>query len=466
VPPRVPRSDEWLGNRGCAVHVIVIGAGEVGYHVAERLSREQHDVVVVDVAAARLEHVESHLDVAVLQGSGASPAVLDQAGVAKADLLMAVTNVDEVNLVCCMAAQGKADLIKVARVSNPDFFTDGGRLDHERFGVHVMINPERELAFETFRLLQSTVATDVAEFAGGAVQLIGVRVAPGAPIAGKRLVDIAAEVGSLPMLTAGIDRDGRMTVPRGGSIVQGGDLLYIVAATEAIPRALALCGHEHAVLRRVMISGGSREAFYLAQLLAQHRVHATVVVRERERAQEFAEKLDRALVLNADPTQVELLELEGVGGVDAFVALTDEDETNILSSLAAKHAGAKQVVTLVNRMDYLPLLRRIGLESVVSPRLSAANAILRYVRRGNVIRVATLKESEAEVISFHVSPASPLVGRPLADVNFPEDAIVATIVRGRQVVVPRGRDALQADDTAVVFALPDAVKPVVALFAR
>lgn len=447
------------------MRIVVVGAGEVGYHVAERLCREGHDVVVVDVAPERLEYVQSHLDVAVLEGSGASPAVLDQAGVSEADLLLAVTSVDEVNLVCCILARGKPDLIKVARVSNPDFFSEGGRLEPERFGVHAMINPEREVALETFRLLQSTAATDVAEFAGGAVQVIGLRLQAGAPIAGRRLAEIGAELGPLPMLTAAIERDGRTVVPTGASTVLPGDLLYVVAATDAIPRALELCGYKHAKLQQVMIAGGSHEAFYLGQLLLQHRVQVTLVVKERERAQEFAAKLDAALVLNADATDVELLELEGVGGVDAFVAFTEEDESNILSSLAAKHAGAKQVVTLVNRTDYLPLLHRIGLDAAVSPRLSAANAILRYVRRGSVLRVATLKESEGEVISFRVRAESPLVGHPLAEVDFPEGAIVATIVRGEQIIVPRGRDALMAGDTAIVFALPESVKTVVQLFA-
>lgn len=446
------------------MHVVIVGAGEVGYHVAERLSREQHDVVVVDTNPDRLDYVQSHLDVAVREGSGASPAVLEAAGIRGADLLLAVTSVDEVNLVCCIAARGKPSLIRVARVSNPDFFAEGGRLEPERFGVHMMINPERELAFETFRLLQSTVATDVAEFAGGAVQLIGLRVLPEAPIAGRTLADIGSDVGAVPMLTAAIERDGETIVPKGDSQVQGGDHLYVVASTEAIPYALELCGYKQSALRRVMIAGGSHEAFYLAQLLAQHGVHATLVVKERDRAQDFAEKLDKALVLNADATDVELLELEGVGGVDAFVAFTDEDESNILSSLAAQHAGAKQVVTLISRTTYLPLVRRIGLETAVSPRLSAANAILRYVRRGSVMRVATLRDSEGEVISFRVAQASPLVGRPLAKLDFPDGAIIATIVRGPRIIVPRGRDALQAGDTAIVFVLPEAVQPVVKLF--
>ena len=210
--------------------------------------------------------------------------------------------------------------------------------------------------------------------------------------------------------------------------------------------------------------GGSRSAYYLAQFLHQHRVQAIVLAKEREQAQELAEKLHHALILAGDATDVELLELEGVGGVDAFVAFTDNDERNILSGLLASHAGAKQVVTLVNKVDYLPLAQRIGLDTVVSPRLSAANAILQYVRRGSVTRVATFRDSEAEAIAFHVSPGSPTVDRQLAEIAFPDGAIVAAIVRGPETIVPRGDAYLRAGDTAIVFALPEAVGPVTELF--
>jgi trk system potassium uptake protein TrkA len=448
------------------MRVVIVGAGEVGYHVAERLAREQHDVTVVDVDADRLDYVQSHLDVAVTTGSGASPAVLERAGVREADLFLAVTSIDEVNLVACAAADGKGELVKVARVSNPDFFAEGNRLEPARFRVHLMINPERELALETFRLLQSTAAIDLAEFAGGAVQLIGLKVLPDAAVTDRTLAAMGEDLGPIPMLTVAIERDGTTTVPTGASVVEAGDHVYVVAATDAIPRVLELCGHEPSDLKRVMIAGASYEAFYLAQLLTRHRIQTTLVVKERERAQQFAEKLDRALVLNADATDVELLELEGVGGVDAFVAFTDDDESNILSSIAAKHAGAKQVVTLINRTSYVALVRRIGLDAAVSPRISAANAILQYVRRGSVVRVATLRDSDAEAISFQVPAGSPVIGIPLAEFDFPEGAIVATIVRGRRVIVPRGRDAVQVGDSVIVFALPEAIERAVAIFSE
>lgn len=446
------------------MHVVIVGAGEVGYHVADRLSKERHDVVVIDVDAERLDYVQSHIDVATVEGSGASPTILEQAEVTSAGLLLAVTSSDEVNLVCCMSAPGQRDLVKVARVSNPDFYEEGGHLEPGRFGVDLLINPERELALETFRLLQSTAATDVAVFAGGAVQLVGLYVTPDAPIADRTLRDIGRGEGGRALLTVAIERNGQTIVPTGESRVEAGDHLYVVAGAAEIPRALELCGYEQETVKRVMLVGGTVETYYLAKLLQQHGVQAIALIEDRARAQELAEKLDRTLILNGNATDVELLELEGVGGMDAFVAFTERDETNILASLVAQHAGAKQIITLVNKSDYLPLARRIGLDATVSPRLSAANAILRYVRRGSVTRVATFKDSDAEVMSVTVLPDAPVLGRPLAELDFPDDAVVAAIVRGRDVIVPRGNDVFQQGDTAIVFALPDAVPRVTELF--
>jgi trk system potassium uptake protein TrkA len=446
------------------VRVIIVGAGEVGYYVADRLAKEQHDVVIVDVAPERLEYVESHLDVAVLEGSGASPAALERAGIRDAGLLLAVTSVDEVNLVTCMSAPARPGLVKVARVSNPDFYEERASLQPGAFGVDLLINPERELALEAFRLLQSTAASDVVVFAGGAVQLLGLWVTDTAPIAGRQLATVGTGDAEPQLLTVAVERDGATLIPTGATEIRPGDHVYVIAPASAIPRALELTGHHHEKPQRVMLAGGSVETYYLARLLQQHGLDTVAIVEDRERAQELAEKLARTLVLNGSVTDVELLELEGVGGMDAFLALTDYDETNIIASLVAKHAGAKQVITLVNKSDYVALARRIGLDAAVSPRLSAASALLRYVRRGSVQRVATLQANDAEVLSLAVTASSPIVGRPLADAAFPDGAIVGAILRGHTVIVPRGRDALRVGDTAIVFALPDAVAAVTRIF--
>jgi trk system potassium uptake protein TrkA len=446
------------------MRAIIVGAGEVGFHVAERLSRQGHDIVVVDASGDRLEHVQSRLDVEVVEGNGGSPLVMDKAGVDGAELLVAVTNVDEVNLVTCMVSRGRQEMTKVARVSNPDFYVGRLGFDPSRYGVDIMISPERALAIDTFRLLESTVATDIAVFADGRLQVISLPVLEAAPVVGKTMAEIAKRVGGLPMLVAAIERHGEAIIPTGATGVETGDQLYLVVTDESLTLALHLCGHERATLHRAMIAGGTYEAYYLATLLAKHHVQATLIVDDRTRAHEMAESLDKALVLHGDATDVELLEMEGVAEADAFVALTEHDQDNILSSLVAKHAGAKQVVTLVNRIEYIPVARGIGLDATVSPRLSVANAIMGHVHRGSIKSISAFKDMEAEAISFSVSAECPLVGRSLAEIDFPSGAIVAAISRGADVIVPRGTDSVEAGDYAVVFALPDVVEQVKELF--
>ncbi len=446
------------------MRIIIVGAGEVGYHVAERLSKEQHDVVVVDVDRDRLDYVETHIDVAVVEGSGVNPVVLDEAGIESAGLLLAVTSIDEINLVVCMAVPARPDLVKVARVSNPDFYREGNALHPSRFGVDVLINPEKELAVETFRLLQSTAATDLTVFAGGAVQLIGLTVLENAPADGKTLGELAVATRNRSLLAVAVERDGTTIIPDGGTTLLAHDHVYAVATADEIPKALELTGHARTTLRQVLIAGPSREAFYLAQLLDQHGVHGTILVPDPEIAREFAERLEHTLILQGNATDVELMEFEGAAETDAFVALTEEDEANIIASLVARDLGVRQIITLVNRTDYLPLARRIGLETAVSPRISAANAILSHVRRGSVNRVAVFKDSDAEVISFQVGVDCPLIDRPLMDLDFPHHAILAAIVRDRRVEIPRGASRLEVGDEAIVFALADAIGDVTALF--
>jgi trk system potassium uptake protein TrkA len=226
-----------------------------------------------------------------------------------------------------------------------------------------------------------------------------------------------------------------------------------------------LAGYEGFTLRRVMIAGGSQEGEYLARVLGEHGIECTILDHDRRRCLELAERLPRALVLHADATDLELLEMEGVSGIDGFVASTNHDEVNLLSSLLAKTVGARKVVSLVHKFDYLPLVPKVGVDAAVSPRMSTVNAILRYVRRGRVMSVATLKGIDAEAIEFHVGTNSPLVGRPLRELHFPDGGIVGTIIRGEQIIIPTGESTVLPGDEVIVFALPEAIAEIESWFA-
>ncbi len=446
------------------MRIMIIGAGAVGYHLARRLSEEHQDVVVIESDPQRAQMIEEQLDVLTVVGNGASLPVLERAKIDKTDLLLAVTSKDEVNLVSCLAASRMNVRFKVARVSDPEYYRTGSALSREQLGIDLMINPERECAWETFQLLNSEAATDLAQFAEGRLQLVGLRVREGAPVAGKSMVELDEAMGDRPFITVAVIRDGKTEVPRGTTRIEAGDQIFILAPAAEMPFLPAMAGYKDFKLRRVMIAGGSDEAVYLAQHLAEHGVDCTILDIDRKRCAELAEALPKALVLHGDATDMELLEMEGIEGIDGFVAYTPRDETNMLASLLAKTQGARKVISLIHRFDYVPLVSRVGIDAAVSPRLSTVNAILRYVRRGNVASVATLKGVDAEAIEFDVRRDARVVGRRIMDVDFPRGSIVGAILRDSQVITPRGRDEIQVGDRVVIFALPEAINEIERLF--
>lgn len=444
--------------------VLIVGAGAVGFTLAEHLSEEGHDIVLVDQDTERASFAQDQLDIMTIGGNGASLAVLEQAGIDKVDLIAAVSNVDEVNLIACMSAAQFGVPVKVARISNPEYFTEAARLESAKQGVDLMINPELECARETYQLLQSEAASELAFFAGGRVQLMGLRVQPEAPIIGRSLAEVAASVKDRRFLTAAIAREGQTIIPGGDDIFQADDLAYIIGESKQMPLVLELAGYPEFRLRRVMLGGGGRTAVYLAEILEDHGVDVTIIESDRSRCVKLAEKLKKALILHGNATDMELLEMEGVEEIDGFVVFTGSDDTNMLASLLAKSHGVPKVVALINRIDYIPLVSRVGIDAAVSPRLSAVNSILRFVRRGVVVGVAALRGIEAEVIEFSVRAGSDLAGQTLAAIGFPDDSLVGAITRGARVLVPSGDFALAAGDKVTVLAMPDAVKAVEKLF--
>ncbi|MGD2069595.1 MAG: Trk system potassium transporter TrkA [Gemmatimonadota bacterium] len=440
--------------------VLIIGAGEVGFHLAERLSQENQDVIVIESDPERADFASQQLDVMTIVGNGASLPVLERAGVRGAGMLLAVTSLDEVNLISCLAASRLDVDYTIARISNPEYYTRGSVLSREQLGIDLMINPERECAWETYQLLQSAAATDVAQFADGRVQLTGLVVKEDAPVAGRTLAELGVRYAGYRYVTAAIVRDGQTTIPKGSDRIEAGDLLYILAPTSEVKGIPPLAGYDRFRLRRVMIAGGSAEGQYLAQVLEEHGIECTVLDHDRRRCLELAEALPRSLVLHADATDLELLEMEGVSGIDGFVAATGHDETNMLSSLLAKNVGARKVVSLIHKFDYLPIVPKVGVDAAVSPRMSTVNAILRYVRRGRVMTVASLKGIDAETIEFSVGAASRIAHSYLRDLRFPKGAIVGTIIRGEEIILPRGDDQILPGDEVIVFALPEAISEV------
>ena len=447
------------------MRILILGAGDVGLHLAQQLAHENHDVVVIEQDRERARLTQDFADVLVIEGNGASLTTLEQAGITKTDLLLAVTSHDEVNLMACLSAAQYEVPKRIARVSKPDYYDHTGILPMERLGVDLMINPERECALESYQLLQSGAAAEFAQFENGLVQLIGVRVKPGAPVAGKRLLEIGKGVRDVHALVVAIARRGETIIPGGATRIEEGDQVFILGEPRHMPDVLPLAGYDRFDLRRVIIAGGSREAWFLAHMLEEHKIGCTLIESNRARALELSEDLRKTLVLHGDATDLELLEMEGVGDADGFVAYTGSDETNLLSCLLAKNLGTHRVISLIKRFNYIPLVARVGVDAAVSPRMAAVNAIMSHVRRGSVLAVATLKGTAAEGIEFNVSHRFPHKGTPLSELRFPTGSLIGAIIRGDTVIIPGGTDCIHAGDRVVVFVLPGARQKVEKLFA-
>lgn len=442
------------------MRILIVGAGAVGFFLARRLAEEAHEVAIIDPDPVRIQHVSDNLDVLAIRGSGADGPTLEEAGLARAEILMAVSGVDEVNLLACLAASRRGVGVKVARVRHPEHLGGGGTLSATDLGVDLLIGPEQECAWEIYQLLATPAATDLARFAEDRVQLLGLRIREGARIAGRSLAQLDRELDRRSFVVAAVVRGGRTEIPTGSTVLDEGDKVFFLAPTGEIGSLAPLAGFREHRLRRVMIAGGSDEAVYLAQHLARDGVDCTIFERDRDRSRELAELLPSALVLQADATDLELLEMEGVEGIDGFVTLTDRDEVNLLIALLAKNSGAHRVISLIHKSEYQNLVERVGLDASVSPRISAANTILRYVRRGPVASVATVKGSRAEALETVVRADSPIAGRRVDRIAFPRGAVLGALVRGEEVIMPRGSDTVSAGDHAIFFVLSDAIAAV------
>lgn len=440
------------------MRIIVIGAGEVGYHLAARLSTEQHDVVMIERDGDLADRIQSRLDLLVLQGNGASFSCLEEAGIERSDMLLAVTNFDEVNLIACLIAAQFDVEMKVARVSNPDYYERRGVLQEGRFGADLLINPERECAREILKLFHRTRASDVAEFAGGRIVLLGLPVLHEAPAAGKSLAEIGRDSEGKHFLTVAIDRDGETLIPDGDTRLHPGDEIYLVSEAPHLEEAYRLLGLEGERIRRVMLLGGGRVGAHLARMLERERIQPTIIERDRDRCVDLAETLETALVLNGDATDLELLKQEGIGETDGLAAITNEDETNLLASLLCKHLGARKVIALMKRGEYIPLVSRVGIDAAVSPRISTANRILQHVRGGHVLSMAVMERNRAEAMEIEVVESSTAAGRSVRELALPAGSILGSIQRGEEIVIPRGDTRIEAGDRLVVFALPSAIE--------
>jgi trk system potassium uptake protein TrkA len=443
------------------MRVLIAGGGQVGALIARRLSREGNEVTILDASPERCAELEETLDAHVVQGSASRVRTLRRAGIRDAQMLIAVTDTDEVNLLACVIAQAEAagQQIKVARVRTHE--VDEWKRVAAASGLHIdlLIHPERELAERVMRVIHLPGVSDVVDFAEGRVRLFGMQVEPGSWLAGKTLQQLQEAGPPSDSLVAMIFRGPQVIIPHGAVELREGDQLYTVATRENLHDVIRFMGlGGGGELDRVFVVGGKQLGITCAELLEKQGVSVKLFERDARRSGRIAEILDKTVVLHADGTDQTILEEENVDGVDAFLAFTNDDEDNIIASLLARRLGARKVVALINRLNYLPLAQRLGVHTTVSPRLAAADLIFQFVRKGRVMSVTTFREEEAEAIELVATERSPYVGRKLRDLRFPRGSIVGAIVGADGTTrVPRGDVEIRPGDRVIFFSLESAV---------
>lgn len=461
-PGSSPSSAE-IGNYG-GVHIIVVGAGEVGSFVAEFLSREGNDVAVVESDPERLRSVGDHLDVLTVAGSGSHPHVLRRAGIDRADLLVAVTSNDEANLVACMLARQAGVAQRIVRLEADCFRTRDSRELLVDVGADLVIDPDAETANDILELLEYPGATDLATLGGGEVVVLGTILSAGAPLCGRRLSDIAAEYEpEWDFIVAALTRGDQTVIPRADVRLEPHDHLWVLCKRRGRRDLMRLLGLDRGTSRRVMLLGGGHTAQLVAQQLADRHCSVTLIERDHQRALELAESLDRVLVLEGDITDAELLAAEDVGRFDAVVALTGQDDANILACLYAKSLGAAETIAVLHRLQLRGLLEEVGIDVALSPRTATANAVLRFVR-GGVAAVATFLAADFEVIELEVAKESVADGTRIRDLGLPKEVLVGAFVRDGKPQIGRGRSELRNRDHVVIFSRPESLAEVRALF--
>ena len=449
--------------------VIVCGAGRVGFNIARYLSEDGNDVIVVDQSAELTKKIGNSLDIKAINGFASEPSVLEQAGAPDADMVIAVTQSDEVNMIACQIAHSLFDITtKIARVRKQGYLDPKwmNLYTRENMPIDVIISPEREVARAVSSRLQVPGTFDMISLVNDKVKLVGVRCDEGCPVVNTPLRQLTQLFPDLNVTIVGVARQEETFIPTADDQLLEGDEVYVVVDSAHVQRTLSIFGHEEPEARRIVIFGGGNIGLFLAQQIEaeQPTVNIKVIEADKSRAEIVARNLKRSVVLNGDVLDPEIMEEANVASAEAVIAVTNDDQSNILASLLSKRAGSGRAITLVNNTTFEPITPALGIDVVVSPRNITVSTILQHVRRGRIDSVHTLREGFGEIIEAEAIQTTSLVGTPLSEADLPEGVLVGAVVRGDEILVPRGSTVVNVNDRIVLFAAADAVKQVEQMF--
>ncbi|UII21846.1 Trk system potassium transporter TrkA [Fulvivirga ligni] len=445
------------------MRIIIAGAGDVGFHLAKLLAYEEQDIILIDMDGDRLRQAASSLDVGTIKGSSTSYTILEEADVANADLLIAVTASEETNLTTAIIGKHLGAKKTIARIQNVEYLLNKEKLDLQDLGIDEIISPESLAAKEIKRLLKEIALTDTFDFDEGKLSLVGVTVDENSKLKDKTLIEAAHLNPNQNFVTVAILRNNQTIIPHGHNKFIEGDHAYFIAQPDGINTVLQLSGKQKQEIKNIMILGGSKVGFHAAKRLSR-KFNVKLIERDREKCHELADQLRNVMVICGDGRDVDLLQEEAIEEMDAFIAVTGNSETNIISCLVAKNNNVKKTISLVENIDYIHLSQNIGVDTMINKKLIAANFIFRYIRKGDVISLTSIHGVDAEILEFIVKAGSKITTREIKALEFPPGAIIGGVVRNGVGYTTMGDFQFRPKDRAVVLCRPECIHAVEEFF--
>ncbi len=446
--------------------IIIAGAGEVGFHLAKLLSYESQEITLIDTSKDSLIYADEHLDIKTIKGDATSISILREARIELAALFIAVTSSETTNITASVLAKQLGAQRTIARISNTEFLEEKEVIGFSQFGIDELISPEALAASEIELLLNQYGFNDTYEFEGGALKMLGLRLSRTATFVGKTVREAAELFPEVHFIPIAIQRYGTQytIIPRGDTQFKEGDKVVFVTSKGGDEELFELSARAKVDMKNVMILGGSKIGFKTARDLCQNKFNVKIVEHKKTVAMDLADNLPNALVIYGDGRNVEILEEENISDMDAFISVTGNSETNIMSCLLAKSKGVKKTIALVENMDYYQLSHSIGIDTLINKKLLAANNIFRYIRKGEVVAMTKLTNMNAELLEFVVKPKSKITNKIIKDLNFPRSAILGGVIRDGVGMIPIGSFKIEVGDRVVVCCLPRSISEVEAFF--
>ena len=443
--------------------IVIAGAGAVGFHLANLLSKEDQDITLIDQSEDVLSSVSRHLDVLSIQGDTSNIDVLKEAEVKNAKLFISVTTSEKTNLLAAILAKQLGATKTFARISDPNHLEKENKERFNQLGVDVLISPQNLAALEVKRLLQRASFTDLFDFENGKISIVGFTLDNASPLINYSIGRINEMAEECPFRGIAILRNNQTLIPDQSTMLRKGDHLYLSTKKESLEKTIQFMGKQLKPIKNVMIVGGTALALRTAQEI-ENDYAVTVVIEDEDQAKQFAAILNNSLIINADPGDIESLKEEELEHMDAFIALSPNSETNIITSLMAEELGVYKTIALVENVNYVPISQNIGIDTIINKKLIAANNIFRFVRKGKVEAIASLHGVDAEIIEFEITKNNRIINHPIKDLHFPKKSIIAGIIRGEESFAPEEDTFFEKNDKVIVLALPEAIHQVEEIF--